>query len=190
MTTILTLSYAGMRHAGWRGPRWGGLWDSARRRPPKVHTPTANDEDNGRALWGINGLSNGVPDKPNNLPMAPLPDLPLGTPTLPNICPPLPPLSPPNIEVPAPPRTPTDPMSMHLPLFEWGNMAMDPILPPDPAITCHPPTIPIPALSDILLAVQASPLPQNLITPVFDSGESNDTLLWPPIIPLAVQWPL
>ncbi|KAK0502549.1 hypothetical protein EDD18DRAFT_1100962 [Armillaria luteobubalina] len=175
MTTILTLSYAGMRHAGWRGPRWRGLWDSVRRRPPKVHTPTANDEDNGQALWGINGLSNDVPDST----------------CIPSLqCLPLPPLSPPNIEVLAPPRTPTDPISMHLPLFEWGNMAMDPILPPDPAITCHPPTIPIPALSDILLAVQASPLPQNLITPVFDSGESNDTLLWPPIIPLAVQWPL
>ncbi|KAK0492706.1 hypothetical protein EDD18DRAFT_1357553 [Armillaria luteobubalina] len=63
-------------------------WDEAhsmeRTEPPKVYTPTANDEDGGRALRGIDGLPEGVPDPPNNLPMAPLPNPPLGTPAPPN----------------------------------------------------------------------------------------------------------
>ncbi|KAK0231384.1 hypothetical protein IW262DRAFT_1292287 [Armillaria fumosa] len=45
------------------------------------------------------------------------------------------------------PRTPTHPMAMHLPLFEWENMATDPVLPTDPAVTHHPLIIPTPALS-------------------------------------------
>ncbi|KAK0500833.1 hypothetical protein EDD18DRAFT_1348257 [Armillaria luteobubalina] len=220
--------------------------EACRMERAKVHTPTANDEDDGRALWGIDGPPKGVPDTPNNLPTAPLPDLPLGTPPPPNIvlsCPPqvsqrphlrasptltsystmddttteesihdltmdtkhpMAPIYPhyphysahcwhpsprPTSRSPAPPRTPTDPMSVHLPLFEWRNTAMDPVLPPDPAITCRLPTILIPALSGVPPAVQASPLPPNLTTSIFDSGESNDTLCRPPIIPLAVQQP-
>ncbi|KAK0219925.1 hypothetical protein IW262DRAFT_1461065 [Armillaria fumosa] len=44
---------------------------------------------------------------------------------------------------------PTHPTSMYLPLFEWGNMAMDIVLPTDPTVTRHPPTIPMPALSNV-----------------------------------------
>ncbi|KAK0231383.1 hypothetical protein IW262DRAFT_1454301 [Armillaria fumosa] len=50
---------------------------------------------------------------------------------------------------PTPPRMPTHPTSVYLPLFEWGNTAMDIVLPTDPAVTRHPPTIPMPTLSDV-----------------------------------------
>ncbi|KAK0493659.1 hypothetical protein EDD18DRAFT_1356641 [Armillaria luteobubalina] len=74
---------------------------------------------------------------------------------------------------PASPRTPRAPMFGHLPLFEWGNIAVRLVFPIDPTVTRRPPTTPLPALDDIPPALQGSPLPQNLTTPVFDNGECN-----------------
>ncbi|KAK0493129.1 hypothetical protein EDD18DRAFT_1108341 [Armillaria luteobubalina] len=74
---------------------------------------------------------------------------------------------------PALSRTHMDPMSMHLPLFEWGNMAMDSVFSTDPAITRRPLPTPIPALSNVPPVFQASPLAQNPTTPVFNTGESH-----------------
>ncbi|KAK0501141.1 hypothetical protein EDD18DRAFT_1348638 [Armillaria luteobubalina] len=66
---------------------------------------------------------------------------------------------------PASPRTPRAPMFGHLPLFEWGNIAVRLVFPIDPTITRCPPTTPPPALDDIPPALQGSPLPRNLTTP-------------------------
>ncbi|KAK0492131.1 hypothetical protein EDD18DRAFT_1109224 [Armillaria luteobubalina] len=74
---------------------------------------------------------------------------------------------------PASPRTPRAPTSGHLPLFEWGNIAVRLVLSIDPTVTRSPPTTPPPALDNILPALQGSPLPWNLTTPVFDNGECN-----------------
>ncbi|KAK0476574.1 hypothetical protein EDD18DRAFT_1115224 [Armillaria luteobubalina] len=89
---------------------------------------------------------------------------------------------------PALSRTHMDPMSMHLPLFEWGNMATDSIFPTDPAITRRPLPTPIPALSNVLPVFQASPLARNPTTPIFDTGECNSTICVPPSIPVAAKW--
>ncbi|KAK0478649.1 hypothetical protein EDD18DRAFT_1364579 [Armillaria luteobubalina] len=88
---------------------------------------------------------------------------------------------------PTPPRTHMDSMSMHLPLFEWGNMTATSVFSPDPTVTRHPPTIPNPALSVILPVLLASSVSQNLTTTIFDTGESNSTTIPTPFSPLAVE---
>ncbi|KAK0497777.1 hypothetical protein EDD18DRAFT_1351579 [Armillaria luteobubalina] len=80
---------------------------------------------------------------------------------------------------PASPRTSRDPTFGHLPLFEWGNIAVRLVFPIDPTITRRPPTTPPPALDDIPPALQGSPLPRNLTTPVFDNGECNGNVRLP-----------
>ncbi|KAK0489708.1 hypothetical protein EDD18DRAFT_1110066 [Armillaria luteobubalina] len=80
---------------------------------------------------------------------------------------------------PTSPRAPRAPTSRHLPLFEWGNIAVRPVLPTDPTVTCRPPMTPPPTLYDIPPALQGSPLPQNLTTPVFDNGKCNGNAVAP-----------
>ncbi|KAK0493200.1 hypothetical protein EDD18DRAFT_1108402 [Armillaria luteobubalina] len=74
---------------------------------------------------------------------------------------------------PTSPRTSRAPTFGHLPLFEWGNIAVRLVFPIDPTVTRRPPTTLPPALDDIPPALQGSPLPRNLTTPVFDNGECN-----------------
>ncbi|KAK0501945.1 hypothetical protein EDD18DRAFT_1100447 [Armillaria luteobubalina] len=85
----------------------------------------------------------------------------------------------PSLPSPASPRAPRAPTSGHLPLFEWGNIAVRPVLPTDPTVTRCPPTTPLPTLYDIPPALQGSPLPRNLTTPVFDNGECNGNVRLP-----------
>ncbi|KAK0495044.1 hypothetical protein EDD18DRAFT_1106886 [Armillaria luteobubalina] len=84
---------------------------------------------------------------------------------------------------PASPRTSRAPTFGHLPLFEWGNIAVRLVFPIDPTVTCRPPTTPPPALDDIPPALQGSPLPRNLTTPVFDNGECNGNVRLPIVRP-------
>ncbi|KAK0501954.1 hypothetical protein EDD18DRAFT_1100454 [Armillaria luteobubalina] len=175
----------------------------------EMRAPTANDDGNTQALWGIDTYPNEGSEAPNGsggtqlwVPFClqtPLwPDAPPKTtysasystaddamtgasiadtttdlthPTRPvrsnyrtHRCRPPPRPSSPS---PASPRAPRAPTSGHLPLFEWGNIAVRPVLPTDPTVTRCPPTTPLPTLYDIPPALQGSPLPRNLTTPRF-----------------------
>ncbi|KAK0484207.1 hypothetical protein EDD18DRAFT_1112011 [Armillaria luteobubalina] len=88
---------------------------------------------------------------------------------------------------PTPPRTHTDSMSMHLPLFEWGNTTVTSVFSPDPTVTHRPPTIPNPALSVVPPVLLASSVSRNLTTTIFDTRESNSTTIPTPFSPLAVE---
>ncbi|KAK0497144.1 hypothetical protein EDD18DRAFT_1351976 [Armillaria luteobubalina] len=93
---------------------------------------TASNDNDVQAIWSINGS-----DAPNNFAMTPLPSPPL---TL---------LSLPKSPSPTLPMTATSPTAIHLPLYEWGNMAMGLFLSADPAVTCCLPTILTPAHYDL-----------------------------------------
>ncbi|KAK0482812.1 hypothetical protein EDD18DRAFT_1112597 [Armillaria luteobubalina] len=149
----------------------------------EMRAPTANDDGNTRALWGIDTYPNEGSEAPNGsydaMTGASIADTTtdLTHPTRPvrsnyraRRCRPPPRPSSPS---PASPRAPRAPTSGHLPLFEWGNIAVRPVLPTDPTVTRHLPTTPPPTLYDIPLALQGSPLPRNLTTPVFNNGECN-----------------
>ncbi|KAK0485368.1 hypothetical protein EDD18DRAFT_1111514 [Armillaria luteobubalina] len=88
---------------------------------------------------------------------------------------------------PTPPRTHMDSMSVHLPLFEWGNTTATSVFSPEPTVTRRPPTIPNPTLSVVPPVLLASSVSRNLTTTIFDTGESNSTTIPTPFSPLAVE---